>query len=58
VGGMPMVMARDGRCTHAGLVRRRTLTKVVDHDYTYASEVLELSWQVKIMGLITRISTD
>jgi hypothetical protein len=55
---MPMVMARDGRCTHAGLVRRRTLTKVVDHDYTYASEVLELSWQVKIMGLITRISTD
>ena len=29
-----------------GSVRRRQLMKVIDHDYNYASEVLELSWQV------------
>jgi hypothetical protein len=29
-----------------GFVRRKKLTKTVDVDYTYAKEVLELTWQV------------
>jgi len=30
-----------------GFVRRKKLTKTVDVDYTYAKEVLELTWQVR-----------
>ena len=30
-----------------GVVKKRTVTKVIDHDYVYAGEVLDLTWAVR-----------